>query len=372
MTIVHNHLILLILFINCCGGYLTKYVSQSHSAVRQSTFHLATNGYDSSSTLEDIKVDVERYILARNAVVDVEGSNTVESKNYEKFDNPLEMFKPTGWYKDEVTLELATRSDRTIPKITHPLAFAELQRFGFDNLSIPIMSLGGPHEVGIKLGVAWVEPIIEKTIYDEESKVLITTTYFLDTKGSLLLGGAQEEIMESKAAELDLISLKKSIKIKESLESQDNTLPGDLFQRDADGQINYSQTKNPLKKKSNYVLVESKIPKSERFSLSGSQRFYFVLSSFSTAIAHGRATQEILSSGVSFFGVDTTTLSTTVEFANIISNILIIFAITSSSYSYKLAGIKNRNPIVWVVKGILGGPLSAIQLRDLDTLDVKS
>lgn len=376
MTVRYQHFnflegFFLILFIRTVGGYVSTSAIRSQPVVRDSLSLLAVKGYDSSSSLVDIKSDVERYILTRNNAINEEGketSSTIESKDYEKFENPLEMFKPTGWFKDEVTLELATRSDRRIPKITHPLAFAELQRFGFENLSIPIMSLGGPHEVGIKLGLGWVEPIIEKTVYDEEKKILITTEYLMDTTGRLVLGGAQNDMMESSAAELDLGALKEAIKIKEQSMMSDNGMTGDLFKRDADGQINYKQSKNPLKKKSTYVIPVSKTPKSERFSLSGSQRSYFVLSSVSTALAHGRASQDLLTLGPKIFHIDPSLLSTGIEVANILSNILIIFAVVSCSYSYKMAGLKKRNPVVWSVKGLIGGPLSAIQLRDLDEL----
>ena len=334
--------------------------------------HFAVKGevYDSSSTLGDIKNDVEKYIAVRNAAIAAE-VNSTSSFDYESFVNPLEMFKPTGWYKDEVTLELQSRSDKTIPKVLHPLAFAELQRFGFDNLSTPIMSLGGPHEVGSKLGVIWVEPVIEKTIYDEEKKIAMTTTYLLDTRGSLKLGGASDEMIETAAAELDLNALKKVIKQREdgSLYGTEASRRADSFERDADGQIDYTASKAPLKKKSSYVLTESKTPKSERFSLNGGQRFYMSVTCLTAAFAHGRATQELLISGTNSFGLDLSALPKFVALSTVISNVLILLAIASSSYSFKTAGLKNRNALVWTVKGLLGGPTTARQLRDLEILE---
>ena len=56
--------------------------------------------------------------------------------------SPLDMFKPRGWYKDTYALDIKSRSDATIPKISHPLSYVELQRFGWGNLTIPIMELG--------------------------------------------------------------------------------------------------------------------------------------------------------------------------------------------------------------------------------------
>lgn len=322
---------------------------------------------DSLNTLESIKSDVEKYMSLRNAVIMDDGKST-STNGYERFTNPLEMFKPTGWYKDEVTLELASRSDKTIPKVAHPLAFAELQRFGYDNLSIPIMLLGGPHEVGVKLGLNWVEPVVEKVIYDEKKKIAITTTYLFDTRGSLKLGGVQDELMEASAAELDLSALKKAIQTRTELDSGGRGSNIDLYKRDADGEINYKETRDPLKAKSTYVLTESKIPKSERFSLNGFQRLYMVSVALSSVLAHGRASQELLLSNSNLFHLDLSSLSSVVDVATVVSNVLIVFAIVSSSYSFKLAGLKFRNPVVWTVKGLLGGPLTALQLRDLESL----
>lgn len=357
--------------IDIVGGFLNLPATAKILRLRNPFPHYSSNsnGYDAKCTIEDIRVDVEKYIALRNAANSDQVNGTISS-DYEKFENPLEMFKPTGWYKDEITLELATRSDKRIPKVSHPLAFAELQRFGFDNLSNPIMLLGGPHEVGIKLNLGWVEPLVEKEVYSDENKVLITTTYLFDNRGSLKLGGAQDESMELSAAELDLDALKRAIKIKEelSLNDENQDRGADLYKRDADGQINYKESKAPLKKQSSYVLTESKIPKSERFSLNGAQRTYMVLTCFSTALAHGRASQELLLSGTNSFGLDLSSLSDVVAVATIISNALIIFSVVSSSFSFKTARLKNRNPVVWTVKGLLGGPLSALQLRDLEVL----
>lgn len=358
-----------ITIINIVGGFLNLPTTLKLHRARYYSSHYSSNGYDSECTIEDIRADVEKYVLLRNAAISDQANGTL-SADYEKFENPLEMFKPTGWYKDEITLELATRSDKRIPKVLHPLAFSELQRFGFDNLSNPIMLLGGPHEVGIKLNLGWVEPLVEKTVYSEEEKVLISTTYLFDNRGSLKLGGAQDESMELSAAELDLDALKRAIKIKEDLSSSESNQDrsADLYRRDADGQINYKESKAPLKKQSSYVLTESKVPKSERFSLDGAQRAYMVLTCFSTALAHGRASRELLLLGTDSFGLDLSSLSDVITVANVVSNALIIFAVVSSSFSFKTARLKNRNPVVWAFKGFLGGPLSALQLRDLDVL----
>lgn len=88
-------------------------------------------------SIEDIRNDVENYIKLRNVAIDNDNlrnknitSNTISSKDYVKYDSPLEMFRARGWYRNEPRLELLSRSDKTIPIYSHPLAFAELEKYG--------------------------------------------------------------------------------------------------------------------------------------------------------------------------------------------------------------------------------------------------
>jgi hypothetical protein len=77
--------------------------------------YASNTDYDSLSTLEDIKDDVKKYITIRNAAIFGDGeimNSTVISEDYGKDNNPLEMFRPTGWYRDNERLEFERRIDR--------------------------------------------------------------------------------------------------------------------------------------------------------------------------------------------------------------------------------------------------------------------
>jgi hypothetical protein len=323
--------------------------------------------YDSSSTIEDIRNEVEDYISIRNAAIVEEFGNLTNgttSADYVPIRSPLEMFRARGWYRDEKRLDFERRSDKRIPKVAHPLAFAELQRFGYDNLYTPIMMLGGPHEVGVKLGLGWTEPVEEEIFYTEEQKIAMTTTYGLDTRGELKLGLSMNMQLEE-AAELDMSALKNAIKMREMQVSGKKI--GDLYKRDSEGNINYEPI-NPIKVIKKYVNNEVKVDRSEKFTLDSSQRAFMVLIGVTTALGHGRASHDLVTSTSKMLIEYQSLISGAVDVASILSNLIIIIAIGSSGYSIKLANEKKRNPYVWGFKSLLGGPLSVKQLQNLDNL----
>ena len=133
------------------------------------------------ATVDDIRADISTYLAARSAV------NITLSNDYVPVNNPFDMLKPSGWYKDTVALDLQRRTDRRIPKVSHPLSYVELQRYGWGNLSLSIMELGGPLVVGEQVGVEWQAPEPEE--WDEALRPVREETYALDVAGSLQVNG---------------------------------------------------------------------------------------------------------------------------------------------------------------------------------------
>jgi len=350
-----------------CGYISTRSIYKLE--LSRSLINYASVGdYDSSSTIEDIRNEVDDYISIRNAAIVEEfgyPTNGTVSADYVPIRSPLEMFRARGWYRDEKRLDFEKRSDKRIPKVAHPLAFAELQRFGYDNLYNPIMILGGPHEVGVKLGLGWTEPVEEEIFYTEAEKIAMTTTYGLDTKGELKLGGAMNSQLEE-AAELDMSALKKAIQLREMVEPGQKK--GDLYKRDAEGNSIFSEPLTPIKKTKKYVSNEIKVDRTEKFTLDTTQRAFMVLTGVTTTLGHGRASHDLLTSTSRILIDYQSLLSGAVEVANILSNLIIIIAVVSGGYSIKLANEKKRNPVVWGFKSLLGGPLSVKQLQNLDNL----
>jgi len=60
-----------------------------------------------------------------------------------------------------------------------------LRQLGYDDLVEPIMSLGGPLEVGKLMGLDWTP---RKQMFDERLRPKRVDSYALDIAGSLLLG----------------------------------------------------------------------------------------------------------------------------------------------------------------------------------------
>jgi hypothetical protein len=90
--------------------------------------------------------------------------------------------------------------------------------------------------------------------------------------------------------------------------------------------------------------------------------------SVTTALAHGRASTDLLSPSHSSLGVVGEVFTIATEIANIFSAVLLLSAIVSGGYNFAIATKKNRNPIIWFFKGLFGGPLAAAQLKELDSL----
>eukprot|EP00566_Odontella_aurita_P011572 CAMPEP_0113583824 /NCGR_PEP_ID=MMETSP0015_2-20120614/32744_1 /TAXON_ID=2838 /ORGANISM="Odontella" /LENGTH=386 /DNA_ID=CAMNT_0000488769 /DNA_START=64 /DNA_END=1224 /DNA_ORIENTATION=- /assembly_acc=CAM_ASM_000160 len=102
----------------------------------------------------------------------------------------------------------------------------------------------------------------------------------------------------------------------------------------------------------------------EILSVEGSLQWYCTFSALLIAFAFGRASSRTLGmAGID--GDDAQSLLHTLQAPGLA---LLIAAVGSSICAAVLASGKNRSGFVWAVKGLLGGPLAVLQLRDLDSL----
>ena len=322
----------------------------------------------SRSDWSSIKSRIEVYLEARKTmnlppfeIDNSKGNIRVTNNNQIKEGNPLEMFKPTGWYKDKAALDLKARSDSKIPVLLHPLSYLELKRHGYDELIESIMDLGGPYEVGKVLGIEYVEPIIEKREEDEIFRPVRQETFALDMRGSLLLGGALDDKLEA-AANIDMKSLKLKIAEKNNNENNNNMNPTNRYNNNGDD-IDYSNlNKTPLKKKWTAPKVDP-IQKSERFSLDSLQRVYLLITIFTFTIGFGRTSNDMITKGYGgdlFVGIHDLSSSITLG--------LFIAMIASTLLVIKNAKDKGRNIFVWAAKSILAGPLVLQEINGLENI----
>ncbi len=110
-----------------------------------------------------------------------------------------ELLKPSGFYRDEdeqkaklrdeVRKGPMGRTDRVLqidnrtPITSHPLSFMELERHGYEDLVLPIIEYGGPHEVGVRIGIEWEDPIEEKIQIDESLRPKRVESTAFDIQG---------------------------------------------------------------------------------------------------------------------------------------------------------------------------------------------
>ena len=300
----------------------------------------------------DLVNRIREYLEVRNSTPIenvIEGSSIPEKPEY----NFLSMFKPSGWYRDEAALDLEARSDKRVPKILHPLSYIELRKYGFEDLQLPIIELGGPYVVADLIGLDWVEPELPPEVWDESLWPTRQLFYALDFRGSLLLGDALEERL-SLAEGMDLEELKAEI--------QSNLKRNVTYASIGNDNLNYLYNTKQLKSKSSpypSVPAISQIDFSDRFNLPIPQRVYLTTTSFLLAFAWGHATSDLMAI------VDIPGALFVVEVARVLSLTLLASSAVSAAAAVPLSGSKGRNQAVWLWKALLGGPLAVSQLRDL-------
>jgi len=350
----------------------------------------ATTNLLASSLPAQLEAEIKQYVAKRRdtdglyegGLVSLEAIEATKKARLEAGGGAnavAEMVKPTGWFKDTVALELKSRTDGAIPILPHPLAFFELDRFGFGHLSEQIIELGGPEVVGNMVGIKWSEPVYEQPPVDESLRPVREQTFALDMSGSLLLGVGLDDRL-SAAADLDLGALKQQLQERENV---DGTNSGDIFNLSKEGSesvdgIDYSQLKSskyargssaavPKAKFTASDLAAAKV-KGERFSLDGTQRAFFFLSSAAVAVAYGRASTDIIEhSLLGSSGLDRSLISA----AQYVSLFLSATSVGSALLSAKQAKEKSRSVFIWASQGLFGGPLTLQKLAKLEAVSTK-
>lgn len=95
-------------------------------------------------------------------------------------------------------------------------------------------------------------------------------------------------------------------------------------------------------------------------------RIYAIFASILTTIAFGKSTSTFLTTMLSV--VDDNNAQQLIELFEYPALVVILAAFGSCGVNWFTARQKKRSGFVWAVKGFMGGPLSIIQLRNLDDL----
>ena len=274
---------------------------------------------------------------------------------------PFGIAKASGWFKDEAEIDLRKRSDSSKPYVAHPLSFGELERFGFEKLSDDIVKYGGPDLVGRMAGIDWKEPVIELEPEPESSRPVREQMFSLDMRGELSLGGGLEEKLKA-AESLDLskIKISSATTTQQGQGSRDSDDALAAKRREKVDGPDYSAFKTPSSSLSSSSSPQEKdetIP-GERFVLDGTQRLFLVFNAAVFSVAYGRTSAEIVASHY-WGGID----AAIVDALGTLSLGMAAATLFSAVGSGVMAQSQGKNPILWSVLGLLGGPLTLAKLR---------
>ena len=106
----------------------------------------------------------------------------------------------------------------------------------------------------------------------------------------------------------------------------------------------------------------------ETLDLEPSQKMYSILTALLTAAVFGKSTQPAVTSMLSLNSDTTQQLLGVQEALQAPALALLLAAVGSGIFSSMQAGGLNRNQVVWLIKGVLGGPLTVRQVMGLDRL----
>jgi hypothetical protein len=314
--------------------------------------------FSSKSSIQEVREIVKNYLSVRNNCTNLSSSNTTETdiKNKQTV-NMFEFLRPTGWYKDEVMLDIDKRSDKRTPKNPHPLSFTELEKYGFQNLSTIIMDLGGPLYVGNMLGIEWTEPSSSKP-----KSVLSKEKSISSSPGKLVLGSALDETLDSSASILNLSELKEMIAENDS--TSDGVDLNDVSSSNILTEIDYSKMKSRkgIQSSSITALKERlKIDKSEKFRLDRWNRLYLVMMLGSGAISFGHASHDLIS-----ITHNDKVIESVIKFMQYLFPTLLTVSVASGIRCGWMAKQNNRNILTWSLRSFLGGPKVMFDLKQLD------
>jgi len=348
------------------------------------------------------------------------------------------MFKPAGFYKDDLEASFSRRVNKETPFDPHPFAYVHLKRLGYADLTEEIMSLGGPLRVGQAMGLEW-QP--KKQIFDERLRPKEVTEYALDVKGSLSLGAGLDSTLDDAAEALDLTMIKAQLAEKQQQQGmgidEDSGYGANAFTNPSAGitvtsrgifssSSGSSSGRSSNKKRSRKMTadgggggtdIDAKIPsytqqqpstrltwaevaeqerrartsEVDRFRLQSAERAYLVAAALTNALAWGRATQQLLDPASTYYspllaGSSSTTgggdgggggggliagvqgLAVLLLLANIVSAGLSAKYAAERKQALPVESQEQVKVYLWLLRALLGGPLTLLQLQQLQRL----
>ena len=283
-SLILSVIALIILYLTPIYGFKSRSLSRSTLVV----VHAAKLPSVPPSLTEEIKKYLEKRpdTSYSGKVVSLDAQATLEKEVAAPENDIVPELKQTGWFRDPREVDERKRFDKTVPLVSHPLSYRELEKYGCGDLVKPILDLGGPYVVGSAIGIDWVDPSFE---VDESKRPERKESYAMDMDANLGLGGSLNTKLE-KAAEMDLGQLKREMETKKEAEKEKiKYISPSMRSRLNKEPMDYSRINEPYRERSSAVVLKEK--KDNIFTKYFSRKNILALS-LCSAFAYGRCTTE--------------------------------------------------------------------------------
>jgi hypothetical protein len=317
--------------------------------------------------LEELKLQLIEYLAKRKDV----GADEKAKED---------VGKVIGGSKGNAVLEfvsLAPNKGQVIETPSNALDYDELTKYGYGHLVTPIMNAGGRLEMYKLLGID--APAVKRPPPPPEAPKLVVDRIGENDKArysGLRMGLLNDDAMAE--------ALQEAQRKKRSGEPLRSALVEEGFVRPFADKRNVSPKSTPewtperideetkRQGRSNDWARRAREGQfvrdpMESLDLNFQQRVFSIFSALLVSTAFGRSTPIFLSQ---YLGDSTAKLSV-LSFLSALqapAGAFVLASIGSSIFCVVSSKSKNRSAIVWFIKGLLGGPLTVGQLRELDSL----
>jgi len=340
---------------------LGRLMRSRHCSVRPTALKLAATSDEVD--LDSLKTEILKYLEKRKEV-------RADERTKE------DVGKVIGGTKGNVVLEYisgAPNKEVTIDEEAHPLDYSELVKYGFSHLATPIMKLGGRYKMYEILGLD-APQAPSRARPKSAPKLVIDKTGETDKNrySGLKLGQVLDDDAQAEALERALKQNEPKKLVEEEFElpfaDKRNTSPGwtpDWTPERLDewGKQQGKAQAWARKAREGAFLKDPM----ETFELQISQRAYSILTVLLFTTGFGKSTRTFLTQTTGMFQEDGQVMSV-LSSLQAPAATLALAALGSSVACVFMARGKNRSQYVWSVKGLLGGPLTLRQLRELPPL----
>jgi len=290
--------------------------------------------------------------------------------------------KVVGGTRNNVVLEYisgAPVKEKMIERAPSVFDYDELSRYGYSNLVEPIMDLVGGRRAVYELMDMEPPPLVGPPKRKVVPKLKIDRTGEDDKARytGLKMGQVLDDDMMAEALARANEKAKEGKELRPTLMEESyvqpfadkrNTGPSQTPDWTPEMLDEYAKQRGKAQDWARKAkLGEFVKDPSETSELSPGVRIYAIFNAFLFAFSFGRATPTFLAD---VLHIGTTSSARDLQGVLQIPALTLVVAAVGSSVvcAAVLAPERNRGPITWGLKGLFGGPLTVLQLRELDTL----